>query len=230
MYKTPMEAKAFIEELAPLLGDKKAYLAVPYTALVTAADAAKGTGISVGAQNLSEHGEGAYTGEISGKMIFESGATFTLIGHSERRQYYGETNGSVRAKVERAIKCGLTPVMCIGETLAEREQGDTAAVLKTQIAEGLNGFEPKELEALVVAYEPVWAIGTGKSATPQLADETHSVIRNQLEAMRIDPLILYGGSVKPTTIKELMAMDRIDGALVGGASLDVKSFYQIIEG
>ncbi|HPE85602.1 MAG TPA: triose-phosphate isomerase, partial [Chlamydiales bacterium] len=174
------------------------------------------------------HTEGAYTGEVSGRMIYESGARFVLIGHSERRQYYGETNQSVKLKIQRAVLDGLVPVMCIGETEVQREQGKTTAVLESQLTEGLEGLS--DLASLVVAYEPVWAIGTGKSATPEMADEAHAAIHSKLEALGLKAPILYGGSVKPATINELMAKERIDGALVGGASLDVKSFYQIVVG
>ena len=229
MYKTPAEAAFFIEALKPKLAQSRAYLAVPFPALVPACEAAKGSGIEIGAQNLSEHKEGAYTGEVSAGMIRASGASFTLIGHSERRQYYGESDDLVHAKLRRAILSGLKPILCIGETENEREQGKTEEVIKTQLKGALGKIEPDELKELIVAYEPVWAIGTGKSASAEMANEAHGVIKAFLKSYMLDVMVLYGGSVKPENAKELLAMEHIDGALVGGASLNIESFIQIIE-
>ena len=229
MHKTPQDTKTFIEALGPKL-DGRAYLAVPYPALVTAVDVADGYEIEIGSQSLSEHKSGAYTGEVSGEMIHASGARFVLVGHSERRHIFGETDEVIAQKVQRAFQSELLPVLCIGETQGQREAGETAKVLEHQLSVGLKDSTP-----LIIAYEPVWAIGTGKSATPQMAQDVHLAIRGFLrEAHGLDfadnTPILYGGSVKPGNASELLARPDIDGLLVGGASLDVDNFLKICKG
>jgi triosephosphate isomerase len=236
MYKTVAEAVAYVKEFRSLVSDMHGLdivLAVPFTALHPVADAARSSNVAVGAQDLYWEPQGAFTGEVSGPMIREAGGEYVLIGHSERRTLFGETDESVRRKVGAAIAAGLVPIVCIGETLEEREQGETFAVLDRQIAKGLEGLTPAEVGALVMAYEPVWAIGTGRNATPEQAAEAHTHIRTRLqatfgagsaEAVRL----LYGGSVKPDNIEALATQPHVDGALVGGACLDVRSFLAIV--
>ncbi len=219
MHKTPAEAVAFIESL-----ECKAHLAVPFPALQAAAQAASRKGIEIGAQNLCEHSAGAFTGEVSADMIVACGASFVLVGHSERRHVYGESDELISAKLKQAIQAKLTPVLCIGETLSERELDKTEEVLKRQLSLGLEGVSGP----FMIAYEPVWAIGTGKSASAQMAEQAHVAIRRFLGNK--DVPILYGGSVNPSNAQELLKQDNIDGALVGGASLDVKTFTSIIRG
>ena len=190
--------------------------------------------IALGGQNCYWETEGAFTGEISVPMLKSVGCTYVIIGHSERRKYFGETDETVNLKVKAAIDGGLKPIMCVGETLEEREADKTLEVVKTQVTGGLKGFEEGYLDSLVIAYEPVWAIGTGKTATPQQAQEVHAMIRNLLKEMFSESLsdskcILYGGSVKPENIKELMEEEDIDGGLIGGASLKSESFVDIIK-
>jgi triosephosphate isomerase len=229
MYKTAEEARQFIAELA-LLTRARALLAVPFTALSAAIEAAAGTQIVVGAQNMHDQEEGAYTGEVSGKMLFAAGARFVILGHSERRRLFHETSAWICRKVKRALTDGLMPIVCVGETEEERELGQTEETLARQLRESLEGVE---LGRVAVAYEPVWAIGTGKTASPQVAQDAHAFCRTVLarekgkeaaEALSI----LYGGSVKPENSALLMAEPDIDGALVGGASLDPRLFAQII--
>jgi len=212
MHKTREDAKAFLESLSIEGCQARVGLAVPYTAISAI------SGIMVGAQNVSEYTHGAYTGEISAEMLVELGATFTLIGHSERRTIYGESDEVCRQKLERAKEAGLLPIFCVGESEREREEGKTDEVVKRQ----LDGVSP---EGIVVAYEPVWAIGTGKTATPEIAETVHETIRSFLGSS--DVSILYGGSVKPDNVAELMAQPNIDGALVGGASLDPETFSKL---
>ncbi|MCP5491778.1 MAG: triose-phosphate isomerase [Chlamydiales bacterium] len=219
MHKTPAEAVAFIEAL-----NCKAHLAVPFPALQAASEAARGKDIEIGAQDLCEHSAGAFTGEVSGEMIRACGASFVLVGHSERRHIYGESDELINAKLKQAIKAGLMPVLCIGETLSERELNKTEEVLERQLTLGLEGVDAP----FIIAYEPVWAIGTGKSASAQMAEQAHVAIRRFLKNIKVP--ILYGGSVNPSNAKELLRQDNIDGALVGGASLDVKTFTSIIRG
>jgi triosephosphate isomerase len=194
----------------------------------------KGTSISVGAQNMYWETEGAFTGELSAPMLIAAGCTHVIIGHSERRQYFGETDASVNKKLEAALEAGLTPIVCVGEVLEERESGITDDVLRRQCTVAFRGISGEKAAKLTVAYEPVWAIGTGKTATPQIAAEAHSVIREQAAKAFGDEVasklrILYGGSVKPENASALMAEAEIDGALVGGASLDAKSFAAIVK-
>jgi triosephosphate isomerase len=236
MFKTVRETVAHITELRGTLRDVtevEIVVAPPFTALYAAADAARETNIGVSAQDLHWEREGAFTGEVSAAMIREAGATLVIIGHSERRTLFGETNQTVNKKIGAALGAQLTPIVCVGETLQQREAGQTTAVLDQQVREGLDGYTADQLRAMVVAYEPVWAIGTGRNATPEQAQEAHAHIRARLRQwfgvdMAERCRILYGGSVKPENAEVLMAQLDVDGALVGGASLDVKSFTAIV--
>jgi triosephosphate isomerase len=236
MYKTPAETTAFFEKFRPLV-EKSEHCEIvicpPFTNLAAAVEAAKGTRIAVGAQNIGWAKEGAFTGEISGPMINAVGATHALIGHSERRQYFCETDETVLKRTQAALEFGLTPIVCVGERLEERESGNTEAVLARQFGNGIAGLTAEQFAKIVIAYEPVWAIGTGKTATPEIAADAHRAIRGQVrekfgkaagDAVRI----LYGGSVKPDNTKSLMAQPEIDGVLVGGASLDAVGFASIV--
>jgi triosephosphate isomerase len=196
-------------------------------------EAVAGSNVSAGLQNMHFAEEGAYTGETSAAMLKAVGATHTLIGHSERRQYFNETDTTVNLKLKSALAHGLVPIVCVGEHLAQREANQTADVLKLQVAVALEGIDPAAAQPLVIAYEPVWAIGTGRTATPEIADEAHKIIRAQIAQSLSSQLaastrILYGGSVKPDNAASLCCLDDIDGALVGGASLDPASFAQIV--
>jgi len=236
MFKTVAEASAFVTDLRGAVKNARGVQIVvgpPFTAIHAAAQAARGSNIEVSAQNLHWEKQGAFTGEISATMIKEAGATYVIIGHSERRQLFGETDAIVNRKVLSALVQGLTPIMCIGETLEQREGNETLAVLDRQIKAGLDGVTAEQVASLVIAYEPVWAIGTGRNATAAQAGEAHAHIRTRLrqwfgadaaEKCRV----IYGGSVKPDNIRELIAEPDVDGALVGGASLEVKSFAEIV--
>ncbi len=236
MYKTRAETLAFFRDFLPLVESSRhcdIVVAPPFTAIGAAAEAARGTKIAIAGQDLYWQTEGAFTGEVSGKMLAESGCAYVIVGHSERRQYFGETDESVQRKTKAALEAKLTPIVCVGELLAEREGNQTEAVLKRQFDGALTALTPAEFSRILIAYEPVWAIGTGRTATPEIAAEAHRFIRGlaaaqftheQGSALRI----LYGGSVKPDNIKGLMAQAEIDGALVGGASLDAKSFAEIV--
>ena len=234
MHKTGSEAKKLIEDLkGKIAGVKDVEVAVapPFTALAAAAEALQGSGIALAAQNLHWEDQGAFTGEVSAAMLREAGCRYVIVGHSERRQFFGESDESVNRKIKAALKHGLIPIVCIGETLAEREGGKVQDVIERQIRKGLEGLQA-EVD-LVVAYEPVWAIGTGKTATPDQAEEVHSLIRGLIRQM-LGPdfsartRILYGGSVKADNVKSLMAKPDIDGALVGGAALKADSFSAIV--
>ncbi len=234
MYKTAREASAYLEDLIPLIEGSKAklFLAVPYTSITSAAKVAKGTDVTVGAQNMNDAREGAFTGEIAALMLKEAGAEFVLLGHSERRNVFGETNEFVQRKVVRALQDDLIPILCVGETLKEREAGETEAALQKQIEECLEGVPKEEAEKLILAYEPVWAIGTGKTATPEMAQEAHAFCRKCLGDLfgkkKADLIpILYGGSVNEKNAEELTSEEDIDGVLVGGASLDPEKLAQI---
>jgi triosephosphate isomerase len=236
MYKTVSETVAFIKELAPLVENSNAEvcLAVPFTSITAAVEAAKDTNIVIGAQNMNDASEGAFTGEIAAIMLKEIGAEFVLLGHSERRTLFHETDPYINRKVIKALEDDLTPVLCIGETAAEREENKTEEVLQRQLEECLSGVGEEPASKLVIAYEPVWAIGTGKTATPQMAEEAHAFIRKCLTKQFGKKIaqglsILYGGSVKPDNMAALMQEKNIDGALVGGASLQVKNFSAIIQ-
>ena len=236
MYKTALEAGETAATLAQRVADVKTtevMIAPPFTALEAVYAVVQGTNIALGAQNMHWESEGAYTGEISPSMIKAVGCRYVIIGHSERRQYFGETDQDVNRKIVSTIKAGMFPVMCIGETEDQRESDETFSVLDKQVKIGLEGLFSDDLINLVVAYEPVWAIGTGKTASSDQAQEVHRFLRTRL-AEQFDAdfaatiRILYGGSVKPANIAELMAMEDIDGALVGGASLDAETFSQIV--
>jgi triosephosphate isomerase (TIM) len=236
MYKTPAEAMDFLHVFAPMVaGSKRSEIVIcpPLVDLAAALDAARGTTIGIGAQNLFWLKEGAYTGEVSGPMLAAAGCRWVIVGHSERRQYFGETDESVFKKTVAALEAGLIPIVCVGERLEEREAGQTENVLATQFAGGIGGLTPEQFGRIVIAYEPVWAIGTGRTATPEIAEEAHRFLRSQI-ASKFGPeaadacRILYGGSVKPDNIKGLMAQPDLDGALVGGASLDPVSFASIV--
>ena len=234
MYKTSREAADDVEELIGLVEGCKAkiFLAVPYTAIATVARAVKGTEIAVGAQNVHEARDGAYTGEVAALMLKEAGAEFVLLGHSERRTLFGETDEAIQRKVVRALQDDLIPILCVGETAEERESGETEAVLQRQIETCLAGVPIEGIEKLILAYEPVWAIGTGKSATAAIAQEAHRCCRSILghvlgKKKGAAISILYGGSVKPDNVANLAAQEDIDGVLVGGASLDAKTFAAI---
>jgi len=236
MFKTVAEASSFVADLRTAVTNAigvQIVVAPPFTAIHAAAQAARGSNIEVAAQDLHWEKQGAFTGEISATMIKEAGAAYAIIGHSERRQLFGETDAVVNRKVQSAIAQGLTPIVCIGETLEERERNETLAILDRQIKDGLDGVTAEQTAALVIAYEPVWAIGTGRNATAAQAGEAHSHIRTRLRqwfgADAADKCrVIYGGSVKPDNIRELIAEPDVDGALVGGASLEVKSFGEIV--
>ena len=236
MHKTAHDAVAFVRELGALargIPNAEIVVAPPFTAISAASEAARSTTIGVAAQDVCFEREGAFTGEVSVAMLEHAGATYVIVGHSERRRLFGDTDEWVRRKARAVVEGNLTPIVCIGETLEEREAGRTLEVLDRQIRAGLEGFSEDEVESLVIAYEPVWAIGTGRNATPVEAGDAHRHIRARLEAWfgaraRDGCRILYGGSVKPENIRDLAALPDVDGALVGGASLDVASFVGII--
>ena len=236
MYKSPAETTAFFEKFLPLVAQSshcEIVICPPYTDLSAAVAAVKGSAVRIGAQNVAWAKEGAFTGEISGSMITGAGATHALVGHSERRQYFGETDETVLKRTRAALEAGLTPIVCVGERLEEREGNRTEDVLAHQCAHGISALSAAEFEKIVIAYEPVWAIGTGKTATPEIAADAHRCIRGRIRdhfgkdsaaAVRI----LYGGSVKPDNARSLMGQPEIDGVLVGGASLDAASFASIV--
>ncbi len=238
MYKTPEEATAFLETLQTLLPpDTRAETAVfpSATSLPAAVGAARGSGIAIGAQNMHWLDAGAYTGETSPTMLLAVGVTHVLIGHSERRQYFGESDTTVNLKLKSALAHRLVPIVCVGEHLAEREAGRTPNVLELQVSLALEGLDPALAFPLVFAYEPVWAIGTGRTATPEIAEDAHKLIRGAIAKSLGDDLakttrILYGGSVKPDNARSLCCLGDVDGALVGGASLDAGSFAEIVKG
>ncbi len=236
MYKTPAEATAFVQAFAPLVKSHTRDEIVLCPSFLSAANvvaAVQGTNIHVGGQNMLWQEEGAFTGETSAAMLHAAGCTHVILGHSERRQFFGETDETVNQKLHTALKHKLVPIVCVGELLAEREGGKTEEVLLRQTVKALANLTPEVSRAIVIAYEPVWAIGTGKTATAEMAAEAHLIIRSQVarslghevaNAMRI----LYGGSVKPDNASSLLNQPEIDGALVGGASLDPQSFAKIV--
>jgi triosephosphate isomerase (TIM) len=236
MYKTAAESSVFFEKFNALVAHSEhceIAICPPFPNLPAAVAATQGTRVGIGAQNMFWAKEGAYTGEVSGAMIRSIGCSHVIIGHSERRQYFGETNESVRKKAIAAIEAGLTPIICVGELLEHREAGQTEAVILDHCEGGTSGFTAEQFGKILFAYEPVWAIGTGKTATPEMAADAHRVIRAHArdvfgQAAASQLRILYGGSVKPDNIKGLMAQPEIDGALVGGASLDPVSFASIV--
>jgi triosephosphate isomerase len=236
MYKTVHEAVVYAKEFRSLVKDVEdvdIVIAPAFTAIHAVAEAVRNSVIAVAAQDLFWEKEGAYTGEVSPPMVREAGAEYAIIGHSERRQHFGETDASVNRKATAALAADLIPIVCIGETLAQREANETLAVLDRQIKAGLESFTGPQVGSIVIAYEPVWAIGTGRVATAAQAQEAHAHIRSRLRdwfgADAADQChVLYGGSVKPENAGELMAQADVDGALVGGASLDVRGFFDIV--
>lgn len=234
MNKTPKETVELIEELKPLVKDAQIDVVVcpPYVCLSAAKEALKDSNIALGAQNVDYHDKGAYTGEIAPDMLKELGVEYIIIGHSERRQYYNETDETVNLKVKKALEEGFTPIMCVGEVLEEREDGVTAEVVRKQTKLGLKDLTPEQVKKVVIAYEPVWAIGTGKTATAKDADETIGIIREAVREVYGDAAdeirIQYGGSMNPKNASELMAMEQIDGGLIGGASLKAEDFSKVV--
>jgi triosephosphate isomerase len=237
MYKTPLEAaetaRQLIDRVAQVT-DVDILIAPPFTALESVSKVVQNSPVALGAQNLFWESQGAYTGEISAPMLKSVGCQYCIIGHSERRQYFGETDETVNKKIHAAIQVGLKPVFCVGETEKERESAQTLSVLDKQVKKGLEDLILDQLDTLIIAYEPVWAIGTGKTATEDQAQEVHQFIRTLIAKSFGNDLsksirILYGGSVKPDNIAGLMAMPDIDGALVGGASLEAESFSNIVQ-
>ena len=235
MFKTVAEAKQFAEEFKKIYvkDDVRVAFCVPYTQLAAMTEAFAGSGVEIGAQNMHFEDEGAYTGEISAKMLKELGVKYCIIGHSERRQYFGETDETVNKKLHKAFAEGISPIMCVGESLEERDGGKAQDIVKSQLTAGLTGLAAEQVSDLVIAYEPVWAIGTGRTASAEQADEMCGFIRDTIEELYDDAVscsvtIQYGGSVKPQNAAEIMNMPEIDGALVGGASLKPQDFIQIV--
>ncbi|MBO7525731.1 MAG: triose-phosphate isomerase [Clostridia bacterium] len=233
MNKTASEGVELVKELMPLVKDAQCdvVVCVPATDLYAVGQAIKGSNVKLGAQNVHFAKSGAFTGEISADMLKELGVEYVIIGHSERRQYFGETDETVNKRTIAALEAGLTPIVCVGESLEERESGKTEALLKKQVEEGFKGVE--DITKLVIAYEPIWAIGTGKTATSEQANETIGYIRSVVAEMfgkdaASKVRIQYGGSMKPSNAKELMAMEEIDGGLIGGASLKAVDFSQVV--
>ena len=236
MHKTAAETSEFFRRFAPMVSSAahaEIVICPPFVNLPAAVDAARSTAMQVGAQDVFWLKEGAYTGEISAPMLQAIGCRWVIVGHSERRQYFGESDDSVFKKTVAALEAGLKPIVCVGERLEEREAGATETVLAGQFAGGIAGLAPEQFARIVIAYEPVWAIGTGKTATPEIASAAHRFLRGEIRA-RFGPeaagacRILYGGSVKPDNVQSLMAQPDIDGALVGGASLDPAGFASIV--
>lgn len=236
MNKTASEARDLATKLVPLVArakDREVVLAPPFTALAAVADAIKSSPIALGGQNLHWEDKGAFTGEISAEMLLDLGCKYVIIGHSERRQYFGETDETVNRKAKQALRKGLLPIICVGETLSEREAGKLNEIINRQVTGGLRDISADDMKKAVIAYEPVWAIGTGKTATPEQANEVHALIRQQVKSLYNEEIaaglrIQYGGSVTPDNVSSLMAMPDIDGALVGGASLKPESFAALV--
>lgn len=235
MHKTIAEAKDFVRQLIPLLTPDSytTWLAVPFTIIHSLSQDVQSTHLIIGAQNMNDASEGAFTGEIAGKMLKDAGAQFVLLGHSERRRLYHEDDAFINRKIKRAIEVGLRPVLCIGETTQEREEGQTEEVVKRQLQQCLEGIEPQFLTSLVIAYEPVWAIGTGKNASPEEVQMVHQFCRNilkeQMSAEQADQIpIQYGGSVNASNAYQFLSQPDINGLLVGGASLSLESFIKIV--
>jgi triosephosphate isomerase len=236
MYKTVHDTVVYIKEFRSMvkdIDDIEIVVAPPFTAIHAAAEAARNSNVGIAAQDMYWEREGAFTGEVSAAMIKEAGAEYVIIGHSERRRVFQETDEGVNRKTLAALATGLTPIVCIGETLDERERNETLAVLDRQIKNGLDHVTGEQVGSLVIAYEPVWAIGTGRNATPDQANEAHAHIRSRLRqwfggAAADQCHVIYGGSVKPENTADLVSLPDVDGALVGGASLDVRAFFQIV--
>jgi len=232
MYKTPAETRAFFEAFVPLVATAREcdiVICPPFVDIPAAVAASETSRVAIGGQNIDYRKDGAFTGEISAPMLKAAGADWVIIGHSERRQFFGETDETVYKRTVAALEAGLKPIVCVGELLADRESGNTAKILEAQFNGGIAPLTKDQFQEIVVAYEPVWAIGTGKTATPEIAAEAHQVIRNAMKAkFGSDVRILYGGSVKPDNIKNLMAQQELEGVLVGGASLTPDSFAAIV--
>ncbi|HZI78552.1 MAG TPA: triose-phosphate isomerase [Vicinamibacterales bacterium] len=236
MYKTVADTVKYVKELRGIVkdvADVEIVIAPPFTAVHAAAEAARNSNVIVAAQDLHWEREGAFTGEVSAQMVREAGAEYVIIGHSERRTLFGETDTAVNQKTVAAFAAGLTPIVCIGETLDQRDRHETLDVLDRQIKQGLDGLTGAQLELLVIAYEPVWAIGTGRTATPEQAGEAHTHIRGRLRqwfgtGAAEKCHVIYGGSVKPENARDLVGQPDVDGALVGGASLDIRAFFEIV--
>ncbi len=233
--KTISESTQFVKNLMPLLtqGTSRCGIAAPFTALESLVKESKGTDLLIGSQNVSDQKDGAYTGEISAEMIKDVGAGFALIGHSERRQFYHESDELLGKKIKRALMGGLIPILCIGESLEQKQANEVISVLENQLDKALGALNQDEMSSICIAYEPVWAIGTGHAATPADVQKTHKIIRDFLarkwgEKVCYHLKILYGGSVKPDNIRELLSQPDIDGALIGGASLEVESFAKMV--
>lgn len=235
MHKTVSEAKSLVEEIKKhkLNEDVEAVLCTPFTNLQTVVEIVKGTGIEVGAQNMYFEEQGAFTGEISPLMLKELGVKYVILGHSERREYFKECNSTINKKILSALKHGLNPILCVGETLEERESGFEKEKVRTQLEKNLSNVDSKELEKVVIAYEPIWAIGTGKTASSEDAESMCAYIREVLKELFGEKSsqkvrIQYGGSVKPNNVSDIMSKENIDGALVGGASLESESFVSLV--
>ncbi len=236
MYKTIPEAVSFVERLAPAIAEipVKVFLAVPFTAIASVSAKAEGTPMTIGAQNMNDASEGAFTGEIAAKMLVDAGAKFVILGHSERRHIFGESNEFINQKVIKALESGLLPILCVGETHEERDAGKTDEVVRQQLTECLTGVNPDNVDGLIVAYEPVWAIGSGETPTVEDAQKEHKFVREVIadllgKKIAEKTVIQYGGSVKPHNAKEFMDQPDVDGLLVGGASLTTESFAGILE-
>jgi len=237
MNMTATQARELASKLVPLVSsikDRDIVLGPPFTSLSAVAETIKGSNIGLSAQNLHWEDKGAFTGEISAEMLLDLGCRYVIIGHSERRQYFGETDETVNRKAKQALRKGLLPILCAGETLAEREAGKLNDIIGRQVTGGLKDISADDMKKVVIAYEPVWAIGTGKTATPEQANEVHALIRQKVKALYSADIaeglrIQYGGSVTPENISTLMAMPDIDGALVGGASLKPESFAALVK-
>ncbi len=236
MYKTQAETRAFFAEFLPLVAgttDCDIVIAPPFTAIAASVEATKGSNVAIGGQNLYWQTQGAFTGEVSAGMLAEAGCRYVIVGHSERRQFFGDNDGVVAQKARAAVADGLIPIVCVGESLADREEERTKEVLSQQFLGGPASLTPEEFSRILLAYEPVWAIGTGRTATPEIAGTAHAFIRSCVHDQFSGELagsvrILYGGSVKPDNIQGLKAQPDLDGALVGGASLEAKSFAAIV--
>ena len=235
MNMTPTETVELIHTLKPLVNNPEVdvVLCVPAIDIIPAVEEAKDSNIQIGAENMFFEDKGAYTGEIAPDMLVDAGAKYVILGHSERREYFAETNETVNKKMHKAFEYGLIPIMCCGETLIQREEGITMDFIRQQVKVGFMGITAEQAQKAVIAYEPIWAIGTGKSANTEIAEKCCAIVRDEIRKMYGDAAdavrVQYGGSVKPNNIKEYMAMEDIDGALIGGASLKVDSFKEIID-
>lgn len=236
MNKTCTETREFFESLLPKIEglSRNVVVGVPFTSLQEAVKLTKGSIVKIAAQNMNPNEKGAYTGEVSPLMLKDLGVEYVILGHSERRAYYHETNEFINEKVKSALKHDLRPILCIGEKLEDRENGTTTEVVKEQLVEGLKGVSKEDITKVVIAYEPIWAIGTGKTATPEIAQEVHSFIRNLLTSLYTKELaeeitVQYGGSMKPSNVVDLLKQSDIDGGLIGGASLEPESFVELIK-